>query len=315
MCFQRLGLPSQHPVLQLELLVAGITEVETEERKAKERGRQGERKALTDEWKERPHPSLYAPPGEDVVCLISLEMTPNTVSSASLPWSLWLMLFLTPVTQTGSSARASETSVAANTTLLFDSGHNLRNCSCSTPIQDCNEALANSLCRCHTVLRSSVPPAGLREPGRLAVWVKELWVLEELLNRSMVGHLRLSFCGIRPMNSEYLALLGLRTLRIHSAAPEAPYRNQEITVSPTAGAAAEMQALSFDLSSPSFHVTFVDVALLSGLSALKAYTVVGPPAHTLSQHFPHLALSSAAPGDRSEQAAQPLKNLLITFVY
>ncbi|XP_038575693.1 uncharacterized protein C21orf62 homolog isoform X1 [Micropterus salmoides] len=266
-----------------------------------------------------------SPHGEDVVCLISMEMSLNTDSSASLPWSLWLLFFLTPITQTTSSAPTSETSLPFNTTLLFDSGtpgYNLRNCSCSKPVWDCNEALANSLCRCHTVLRSALPTAGLREPGRLTVWVKELWVLEELLNRSMVGHLRLSFCGIKPMDSQYLALQGLRTLRIHSAAPEATYPNQEITISPAAGIAVELEALSFDFSS-SFHVTFLDVAVLNGLSALKAYSVVGPPAHNLSQTFPHLALPlatpySAAPDDPidpSEQAAEPLQNLLITFVY
>lgn len=272
-------------------------------------------------------PSLYnlvSPLGEDVVCLISMEMSTNTVSSALLPWSLWLLFFFTPITQTTSSAPTSETSLPVNTTLLFDSGtpgYNLRNCSCSAPIRDCNEALANSLCRCHTVLRSTLPPTGLREPGQLTVWVKELWVLAELLNRSMVGHLQLSFCGIKPMDSEYLALLGLRTLRIHSTAPEASYPNQEITISPAAGVAADLETLSFDFSS--FHVTFLDVAVLNGLSALKAYSVEGPPAHTLSQYFPYLALplalpSSATPDDPtdpSEHAAEPLQNLLITFVY
>lgn len=254
-----------------------------------------------------------------------MEMSPNTVSSSSLPWSLWLLFFLTPITQTTNSAPTSETSPPVNTTLLFDSGtpgYNLRNCSCSAPIRDCNEALANSLCRCHTVLRSTLPPAGLREPGQLTVWVKELWVLAELLNRSMVGHLQLSFCGIKPMDSQYLTLLGLQTLRIHSTAPEAPYPNQEITISPAAGVAAELEARSFDVSS-FFHVTFLDVAVLNGLSALKAYSVEGPPAHTFSQYFPHLALplalpSSATPDDPTDptdQTAESLQNLLITFVY
>ncbi|XP_078119137.1 exosomal polycystin-1-interacting protein-like [Sander vitreus] len=256
-----------------------------------------------------------------------MEMSPNTVSSVSLPWSLWLLFFLTPVTQTTSSAPSSETSLPVNTTLLFDSdapGNNLRNCSCPKPVRDCDEALANSLCRCHTVLRSALPPAGLREPGPLTVWVKELWVLEELLNRSTVGHLHLSFCGVKPMDSQYLALLGLQTLKIHSAAPEAPYPNQEITISPAAGVAVELEALSFDFSS-SFNVTFLDIAVLNGLSALKAYSVVGPAAHTLSQQFPHLALplSLALPPsatsdhatEPSEQAAEPPHNLLFTFVY
>ncbi|KAM9850861.1 exosomal polycystin-1-interacting protein-like [Aulostomus maculatus] len=249
-----------------------------------------------------------------------MEMSPNTDCSALLPRSLLLLFLLTPFSQTTSSAPTSETSLLANTTLLFDSGapgYNLRNCSCSTPIQDCDEALANSLCRCHTVLRSALPPAGLREPGQLTVWVKELWVLKELLNKSMIGHLRLSFCGVNPVDSQYLALLGLQTLRIHSAAPEVPYPNQEITISPAAGVAADLEALSFDLSS--FHMTFLDVAVMNGLSSLKAYSVLGPPAPTFSQHFPQLALQIALPppNTHDEDASEPAadQNLLITFVY
>ncbi|TNN52995.1 putative protein C21orf62 [Liparis tanakae] len=265
-------------------------------------------------------PSFYnqaSPRVEDVVPVISMEMSSNTAASILLPWSLWLLFFLTRVTQTTNSASLSETSRSVNTTLLFNSGYNLRNCSCSTPIRECDEALANSLCRCHSVPRSALPPAGLREPGPLAVWVKELWVLEELLNRSMVGHLLLSFCGIKLMDSQYLALLGLQTLRIHSATPEAPYPDQEITISPAAGVAAELETLDLDFSS-SYQVTFLDVAVLNGLSVLKAYSVVAPPAQTLSQHFPHLApplsLPTSTP-EPSERAAQPLQNLLITFVY
>lgn len=264
------------------------------------------------------------PLGEDVVCLITMEMSPNTLSRTVLPWSLCLLFFLTPAPQT-TSAPAHESTHPVNTTLLFDSGppgFNLRNCSCSTPIRDCDEALANSLCRCHTVPRSSLPRAGLREPGQLTIWVKDLWVLEELLNSSMVGHLQLSFCGIKPLDSQYLALLGLQSLRIHSAAPEALYPKQEITISSQAGIAAEQRAFSFDFST-SFHMTFLDVAVLNGLSALKAYSVAGIPATTLSHHFPHLTmpfsfLSSAAPYDPldpREQPEEPTQNLLITFVY
>lgn len=244
-----------------------------------------------------------------------MAMPPNTVSSALLPWPLWLLFLLTPITRTTSSAPTTEPSLGFNTTLLFASGapgYNLRNCTCSGPVQDCNEALANALCRCRTVLRSSLSPAGLRESGQLTIWVKELWVLEELLNKSMVSHLQLSFCGIKPVDSKYLALLGVRSLGIHSTMPEAPYPKQEITIFPSAGATAELEAQSFAFSS-TFHLTFLDVALLNGLSALKAYTLVSPPVSTLSQHFPHLPLPSSA--EPSGGVEEPRHNLLLTFVY
>lgn len=231
-----------------------------------------------------------------------MAMAPNTACSALLPWPLWLFFFLAAVTQTTSPAPTPELPVVFNTTLLFTSaapGFNLRNCSCSAPVQDCDEALANSLCRCRTVLRSSLPPAGLWVSEQLTVWVKEVLLLEELLNRSRVHHLQLSFCGIKPVDSRFLALLGVHTLRI--TAPEAPYSRQEITISPSAGLSAEIETISSNVST----VTLLDVALFNGLSAMKAYTVVGPAANTLSQHFPHLPLPSG----------QPMQNLLLTFVY
>ncbi|XP_029936965.1 uncharacterized protein C21orf62-like [Myripristis murdjan] len=267
----------------------------------------------------------------------------NRTSSALFPWLLWLLFLPTPATATTGSTPTSAASPPANTTLLFDSGapgHSLRNCSCSTPIQECDEALANLLCSCRTVPRSALPPAGLREPGSLIVWLKETWILEELLNRSMIGHLHLSFCGINPLDSQYLALIGLQTLRIHSAVPGVPYPNQKITVAPAAGAEVELESLSSSASTSSsssfsssssssppsssiFHMTVLDVAALNGLSALKAYSVVGPPISTLSQHFPHLPvavpLPSSAPHndptEPGEQAAEPQYNCVLTFVY
>lgn len=243
-----------------------------------------------------------------------MEMCPSSVS-ALLPWSLCLLFFLTAARpQTTSSAPTAP--LSANTTLLFESGGatSLRNCSCSVPVRDCNEALANSLCRCHSVPRSALPPAGLREPGLLTVWVKELWVLEELLNSSAVGHLRLSFCGSNPVDSRYLALRGLRTLGIHSAVPQAPYPDQDMTISPPAGVTAELDALPFD-SSSFLHVTLLDVSVLNGLSALKAYSVAGPPVPALSQLFPLLPFSPPPSDDPTETTAAPLQDLLITFVY
>lgn len=249
---------------------------------------------------------------EDVGVVTPMEMSPSTVVSASSPWSLWLLFLLTPVALTTGPA---------HTTLLFDGGgpsYNLRNCSCSAVVRDwdCDEALASSLCSCHTVLRSALPPAGLRQEEQLVVWVKGLWMLEELLNGSTVSHLQLSFCGINPVDSGYLALLGLRNLRIYSAVPGSPYPRQEIAVSPTAGVAAELETLSFNMSS-SLHVTLVDVAVLNGFSTLKAFTVVGPHAHTFSQPVPHLTPPPAPPSfeEPGEPAAEPLRNLLTTFVY
>ncbi|MEQ2177254.1 hypothetical protein GOODEAATRI_001843, partial [Goodea atripinnis] len=264
--------------------------------------------------------SLHAqllPVGEDVVSSVSMEMSPNTACSALLPWSLCLMFVLTSRCQRMVSAPLYGAPEQDNTTLLFDSGSSLRNCSCSATIQNCDVALANSCCRCHTVPRSALPRSGLRQPGGVTVWVRDLWVLEELLNSSMVFHLQLSFCGVKPLLSQQLVLLGLQTLRVHSDVPGAPYPNQEIRVSASAGTAVELD------SSPSLHMTFVDVEVLNGLSALKAYSVIGPPLHTFSQFFPHLVFpftqtssdASDDPLESRENTSEPLQKTLITFVY
>ncbi|KAF6722795.1 uncharacterized protein FQA47_017251 [Oryzias melastigma] len=237
-------------------------------------------------------------------------MSPAMSSSAALPWC-WLILL--------SSAPFSVNS--SNITLLFDSppySQSLRNCSCSAPVQDCDEHLATSQCQCHPVLRSPLPPGGLRPPGPLHVWFKELWVLEELLNGSAVSQLSLSFCGEQRLHSQQVVLLGLRTLRIHSAAPGAPHPNQEISVFPGSGAVG---GLSFDPSPPS-HISLVDVDVFNGVSALKAYTVVGPPAAAVSQHFPLLVLPLTQPQTgSSDSAVTPSdpgsgpQRLLFTFIY
>lgn len=235
-------------------------------------------------------------------------MSPN--SSAWLPWSLWSLLLLSPVARVTSSAPVPEassltppslappTSSSPSTTLLFSTGAlgaNLRNCSCPAPAPRCDEALANALCSCRTLLRSALPPAGPEAAlqQRLDVWVKELWLLEELLNGSAVAHLQLSFCGGVELPSRSLALRGLRSLGIHSAAPHAAFPNQEVSIPPPpAGGDTDSASL----------LTVVDVALLGGGSALKAYTVVGARA----QMFPLLPL---APPPSAEE------NLLVTFIY
>lgn len=235
-----------------------------------------------------------------------METPPNAACCARLPWPLRWFFLLAAVPQTISAAPTPAPPAAFNATLLLAGGapgFNLRSCSCAAPVRDCDEALANALCRCRTVVRSALPPAGLREAGQLSIWVKEVWLLEELLSTSRVHHLHLSFCGLKPVDSRFLALAGVQTLRI--TAPGAPYPRQEVTISPS-----DVEAVSSNSSSSS-RLTLLDAALFNGLSAMKAYTVVGPPASALAQHFPHLPLPRTPPS----QPAAAGQNLLVTFVY
>lgn len=209
-----------------------------------------------------------------------------------------------------------------NGTLLFDSashgGHSLRNCSCAAEIQDCNDALANLLCSCRTVPRSALPPAGLAVRGGLTVWVRDAWVLRELLNGSAVQDLRLAACGPAPYPAQPLTLFGLRRLRLSSASRDAAHPEQSLSIATEqergrgrAGRPASPASSSASSPSP-FLVSFLDVALLNGLSPLKAYSVSSPPTSVLAQHFPHLPLAHPIP---AQQPPGPLRDCLLTFIY
>ncbi|XP_041699615.1 uncharacterized protein C21orf62-like [Coregonus clupeaformis] len=256
-------------------------------------------------------------------------MSLNRASSCRRPtallpwllWTLWVLLLPSTVASTtgpGNSTLLFDSVTRGNSTLLFDSvthGNSLRNCSCSAHIQDCDEALANLLCSCRTVSYSELTPGGLREQGSLTMWLREPWVLTELLSGSVVPDLRLSYCGPGSLAipTQYLALFGLRRLRVHSAAQGAPHPEQVLTIASGTGDIERMGSLaSTDPSSSALHVSFLDVAVLNGLSSLKAYSVSAPPMPTLSQYFPHLPLYPSTPLD---QPPDPQQDCLFTFIY
>ncbi|KAM9447888.1 exosomal polycystin-1-interacting protein-like isoform 2-T5 [Salvelinus alpinus] len=241
---------------------------------------------------------------------------------ALLPWLLWtLWVLLLPTT-------VASTTGPGNSTLLFNSaahGNSLRKCSCSTHIQDCDEALANLLCSCRTMSHSELTPGGLREQGSLTMWLREPWVLTELLNGSVVPDLRLSYCGPGSLAipTQYLALFGLRRLRVHIAAQGAPHPEQVLTIASGTEDIEGMGSLaSTDPSSSILHVSFLDVALLNGLSSLKAYSVSAPPMPTLSKYFPYLPLYPSTaldqplyPSTPLDQPPDPQQDCLFTFIY
>ncbi|KAL4608966.1 hypothetical protein GN956_G24294 [Arapaima gigas] len=217
---------------------------------------------------------------------------------------LWLLGTALPATVTVVVASPSAGShpppqTSPNSTLLFDSTDNansLRNCSCASEIQDCNNVLANLLCSCRTVLRSSLSPAGLSMQGGVTVWVHNTWLLRELLNGSVVLDLRLSACSSSLLTSSapppYLALFGLRRLRVYSSAPGATHPEQTLTIPNEPGREERgegPESSGFSTPAP-FHISFLDMSLLNGLSSLKAYSVSSPSAATIAQHFPHLPM-------------------------
>ncbi|XP_028851990.1 uncharacterized protein C21orf62-like isoform X2 [Denticeps clupeoides] len=200
--------------------------------------------------------------------------------------------------------------------------NSLRNCSCADAVSDCNEAMANLVCRCHTVERSALLPGGLRwnhiaEGGpSLSIWVREPWVVSSLLNGSEVPDLRLSLCAPIPLSasSHPLTLFGLRSLELRRFVQGQPFLDQAIYIGPD----LDQQAAKTNFSSLGLRVTFLDVSALNGTSSLKAYSVSGPPAHTLAHHFPHLTLLLSAHTHTQHMDTITMNSqqpCLLTFIY
>ncbi|KAG7256776.1 hypothetical protein CRUP_037791 [Coryphaenoides rupestris] len=103
---------------------------------------------------------------------------------------------------------------------------------CQAPVRHWDESVANLRCSCCTIPHGAPPPAGLGEPGGglVTVWLREAGLLQDRLNGSRVHHLQLVSCGGTARSPQYLALLGLRTLCIHSSTPRVPYPNQELAI-------------------------------------------------------------------------------------
>ncbi|XP_056436032.1 uncharacterized protein C21orf62-like [Gadus chalcogrammus] len=278
-------------------------------------------------------------------------MSLNKISSALLPWFLCLSFLPSRIAWTTESTptSAAVTPVSAvatepaiinnNNNMLFfqDSvpGGGLRYCSCPAPVLHCDETLAELQCSCRSVSPTALPPAGLSEPRVLVtVWLRDTGLLQDLLNGSRVSHLQLVSCGGKPLNSQHLALLGLLTLKIHSSAQGAPYPDQELSIVMPAARVLSSSSSVEELEEeegagrgvpPPLRLTFLDVALLNGLSALKAYSVTGQSLSSLETQFPRLPLAlllqSAAtptPGDSTgshDQVRDPDGEWVLTFVY
>ncbi|XP_055965278.1 uncharacterized protein C21orf62 homolog [Sorex fumeus] len=181
----------------------------------------------------------------------------------------------------------------ANSTLILSRENSLRNCSCSADVRDCDYSLANLLCSCH----SALPLAAERGSysGRLTIWFTDAAALGALLNFTRVGDLKLALCGPRGLPTRYLAVCGLRRLRV--GAPR-PSPEQSLLLAHAAPGTWPAACLS---------ISFLDTALFNRDSALKSFSVenVAGPA----DGFPRLSLLNTlgpVPGNQS---------YVITFIY
>ncbi|KFZ49241.1 Uncharacterized protein C21orf62, partial [Antrostomus carolinensis] len=199
---------------------------------------------------------------------------------------------------TGSSVRSQK-----NHTLIFTKENTIRNCSCSADICDCDYCLANLMCNCKTVLPSTMEITTYN--SHLTIWFTDISVLEMLLNFTRVWDLKLSFCGTTPLPTEYLAIWGLRKLRVNKVKGQFP--EQSVTIYSSSNNEKEYSLVVHRDKQMLVHVSFLDTSLFNGYSLLKSYSVEN--ISSITKHFPSLLYSD------SVFSASDNKSYVVTFIY
>ncbi|XP_063812523.1 polycystin-1-interacting protein 1 [Pseudophryne corroboree] len=191
-----------------------------------------------------------------------------------------------------------------NHTLIFSKDNNVRNCSCSSDIKSCDYSLANLECSCKTIaLPKNKTGSRLIHSGELTVWFSDILTLGKLVNFTFVHNLKLSLCGAATLPAEYLAILGLRHLRVQADAT----REQSLTIQNNSSEQEDKDRLcqvSTDKTSP-FHLSYLDTSLFNGLPLLKSYSVEN--VSSITKHFPNLPFSGVI--------AATNKSYIVTLIY
>uniref|UniRef100_A0A8C4TXR5 Chromosome 21 open reading frame 62 n=1 Tax=Falco tinnunculus TaxID=100819 RepID=A0A8C4TXR5_FALTI len=190
-----------------------------------------------------------------------------------------------------------------NHTLIFTKENTIRNCSCSADIRDCDYCLANLMCNCKTVLLSTMEKTTYN--SHLTIWFTDTSVLEMLLNFTRVWDLKLSFCGTTPLPAEYLAIWGLRKLRVNKIKGQFP--EQSVTIYSSSNNEKENSLVVHSKDRQMLvYISFLDTSLFNGYSLLKSYSVEN--ISSITEHFPSLLYSDvfSISGNNS---------YVVTFIY
>lgn len=188
-----------------------------------------------------------------------------------------------------------------NHTLIFSKDNNLRNCSCSFDIQSCDYSLANLMCNCKTiVLPKNKTGSRLSYNGDLTIWFSDTTTLGKLVNFTFVHNLKLSLCGATTLPTEYLAILGLRYLRVQAET----IQEQSLTLT-HCNAKDRLCQVPTSPTSPPFHISYLDTSLFNGLPLLKSYSVEN--VSSIKEQFPNLPFSSWISASN--------KSYIVTLIY
>lgn len=175
--------------------------------------------------------------------------------------------------------------LSQNHTLIFSKDNNIRNCSCSSNIHNCDYNLANLECSCKTVHPKNKTGSRLRYSGNLTIWFSDTSTLGKLVNFTFVQNLKLSLCGTTALPPEYLAVLGLRHLRVQTETMVEQsliiYSDQEVKEGP---------CLTSRDNQSQFHISYLDTSVFNGLPLLKSYSVEN--VSSVLEHFPNLPFAN-----------------------
>ncbi|XP_004675411.1 PREDICTED: uncharacterized protein C21orf62 homolog [Condylura cristata] len=191
-----------------------------------------------------------------------------------------------------------------NRTLIFTKDSAIRNCSCSADIRDCDYGLANLLCSCRTVLPSAVE--GASYSGHLTIWFTDTSALSLLLNFTLVQDLKLSLCSSNTLPTEYLAICGLKRLRIKAEAKR-PAPEQSLLLHD--GGDSDSGEKPLWLSEgwhTCMYISFLDMALFNRESSLKSYSTANVA--SIANNFPHFSFFKTFPVPSNQ-------SYVVTFIY
>lgn len=191
-----------------------------------------------------------------------------------------------------------------NSTLIFTKQNTIRNCSCSADIQDCDYGLANLMCSCKTILPFAVERTSYS--GHLTIWFTDPSVLGRLLNFTLVQDLKLSLCSSNTLPTAYLAICGLKRLRVSTEAKN-PFPEQSLLIHSTGD--SDSQGLPTSLHTgwqTCMYISFLDVALFNRDSSLKSYSIENIT--SIAHDFPDFSYLKAFPMPSN-------KSYVVTFIY
>ncbi|NP_001157168.1 uncharacterized protein C21orf62 homolog isoform X1 [Sus scrofa] len=196
------------------------------------------------------------------------------------------------------------TGAQKNSTLIFTKENTIRNCSCSADIRDCDYSLANLMCSCKTVLPLAVQHTSYRD--RLTIWFTDTSALGLLLNFTLVPDLKLSLCGTNTLPTEYLAICGLKRLRVSTEAKHSS-PEQSLLIHDGGECQSREKPVGSHQGGPTCtYISFVDMALFNRESSLKSYSIENFA--SVASNFPDFSYFKTVP-------ILSNKSYVVTFIY